>query len=133
MFRGRNYKKNARRAARNHRPRLIEECLHINNGYLLCCWCDKEMIIPLTEVDGITYRQGQAFVVKSYSIHDTATIEHLVGMDVDNPNGEGCLDLACHRCNTTRNTGDSVVIKPFGPEEPVGKSVFGELVNAIRA
>lgn len=90
------------------------------------------MVIPVTEKDGLTYRQDKAFVVKDYSIHDVCTIEHLYGMEIEEPNSEGCLDLACHYCNTSRNSGDNPVIKPYvETKHSPFKGIFGHL-NAIR-
>lgn len=105
-------KRRLRSIAKQYRERLIQANLWENSGYLLCCWCSKEMVLAVTELDGITYHDYNPVVVKSYSIHDTCTIEHLYGMEIEDPNGEGCLDLACHHCNTTR--GDSSnIIKPY--------------------
>lgn len=84
------------------------------------------MVIPVTETEGLTYNNGKAIVVKDFNIHDTCTIEHLEGMDLDDPNGEGCLDLACHYCNTTRGNASNT-IKPYieTPQSPFQEQLSG--------
>jgi hypothetical protein len=90
------------------------------------------MVLPLTEQDGTMYTDYKVSVVKNYSLKDTCTIEHLFGMDIDEPNGEGCLDLACHECNTSRGTPGSEVIKPFGREGPTGSTLFESLKGVVK-